>query len=82
METMEDPTVFDNPETQTVEFAVNSDAHIINNVETDSEPLVAEPTPKKNKVKRDDDEPIEMEIKAAKDGTGRGSPLMLEPRIL
>lgn len=67
METMEDPTVFDNPETQTVEFAVNSDAHIINNVETDSEPLVAEPTPKKNKVKRDDDEPIEMEIKAAKD---------------
>ncbi|MDD6781219.1 MAG: DNA translocase FtsK 4TM domain-containing protein [Prevotellaceae bacterium] len=56
---VEDPTVFDNPETQTVEFAVNSDVHIINKVETDNEA-----TPEEN---NDVEKPIDMEISAAKD---------------
>ena len=56
---VEDPTVFDNPETQTVEFAVNSDVHIINKVETDNEA-----TPEED---NDVEKPIDMEISAAKD---------------
>ncbi|MDD6111424.1 MAG: DNA translocase FtsK 4TM domain-containing protein [Prevotellaceae bacterium] len=56
---VEDPTVFDNPETQTVEFAVNSDVHIINKVETDNEATPEED----NYVEK----PIDMEISAAKD---------------
>lgn len=56
---VEDPTVFDNPETQTVEFAVNSDVHIINKVETDNET-----TPEED---NDVEKPIDMEISAAKD---------------
>ena len=56
---VEDPTVFDNPETQTVEFAVNSDVHIINKVETDNEA-----TPEED---NDVEKPINMEISAAKD---------------
>ena len=56
---VEDPTVFDNPETQTVEFAVNSDIHIINKVETDNEA-----TPEED---NDVEKPIDMEISAAKD---------------
>lgn len=56
---VEDPKVFDNPETQTVEFAVNSDVHIINKVETDNEA-----TPDEDK---DEEKPIDMEISAAKD---------------
>ncbi len=55
---VEDPTVFDNPETQTVEFAVNSDVHIINKVETDNEATPEED----NYVEK----PIDMEISAAK----------------
>ena len=56
---VEDPTVFDNPETQTVEFAVNSDVHIINKVETDNEATSEEDN--------DVEKPIDMEISAAKD---------------
>ena len=56
---VEDPMVFDNPETQTVEFAVNSDVHIINKVETDSE--------EKPKETQDEEKPIDLEISAAKD---------------
>ena len=56
---VEDPTVFDNPETQTVEFAVNSDVHIINKVETDNEATPGEDN--------DVEKPIDMEISAAKD---------------
>ena len=59
VKSVEDPTVFDNPETQTVEFAVNSDVHIINKVETDNET-----TPEED---NDVEKPIDMEISAAKD---------------
>ena len=63
IKTLEDPEVFDNPETQTVEFAVNSDVHIINNVENDNpktekQPLVTDGNDKKQ---------IDMEVEAAKD---------------
>ena len=63
IKTLEDPEVFDNPETQTVEFAVNSDVHIINNVEnddpkTEKQPLVTDGNDKKQ---------IDMEVEAAKD---------------
>ena len=46
VDAVEDPTVFDNPETQTVEFAVNSDVHIINKVETQNESDTANTTEK------------------------------------
>lgn len=61
VETVEDPEVFDNPETQTVEFAVNSDVHIINKVETDrqTEETLANDS--------NTEKPIDMEINAAKD---------------
>ena len=63
IKTLEDPEVFDNPETQTVEFAVNRDVHIINNVENDNpktekQPLVTDGNDKKQ---------IDMEVEAAKD---------------
>ncbi|MGN0283073.1 MAG: DNA translocase FtsK 4TM domain-containing protein [Prevotella sp.] len=59
---VEDPTVFDNPETQTVEFEVNGNAHIINKVETGNE------TPdEQGKAGKDADQPLDMEISAAKD---------------
>ena len=67
IETVEDPTVFDNPETQTVEFAVNSDTHIINNVETKNEPTYDDSGVVVKKRQKKDEEGIDMEIKAAKD---------------
>ena len=65
---VEDPDVFDNPETQTVEFAVNSDVHIINNVETDSgdEATTAEKATIKAAVS-DPNSQIDMEVSAAQD---------------
>lgn len=63
IKTLEDPEVFDNPETQTVEFAVNSDVHIINNVENDN------PKTEKQPLETDgnDKKQIDMEVEAAKD---------------
>ena len=63
IKTLEDPEVFDNPETQTVEFAVNSDVHIINNVENDN------PKTEKRPLETDgnDKKQIDMEVEAAKD---------------
>ena len=63
IKTLEDPEVFDNPETQTVEFAVNSDVHIINNVENDN------PKTEKQTLETDgnDKKQIDMEVEAAKD---------------
>ena len=63
IKTLEDPEVFDNPETQTVEFAVNSDVHIINNVEND------DPKTEKQPLETDgnDKKQIDMEVEAAKD---------------
>ena len=69
--TVEDPEVFDNPETQTVEFAVNSGAHIINNVETDNS-TTADKTAEKIK-NNTGDKPIEMEVEAAKDEEKAGA---------
>ncbi|MDD6863353.1 MAG: DNA translocase FtsK 4TM domain-containing protein [Prevotella sp.] len=63
IKTLEDPEVFDNPETQTVEFAVNSDVNIINNVENDN------PKTEKQPLETDgnDKKQIDMEVEAAKD---------------
>ena len=63
IKTLEDPEVFDNPETQTVEFAVNSDVHIINNVENDN------PKTEKQPLETDgnDKKQIDREVEAAKD---------------
>ena len=63
IKTLEDPEVFDNPETQTVEFDVNSDVHIINNVENDN------PKTEKQPLETDgnDKKQIDMEVEAAKD---------------
>ena len=63
IKTLEDPEVFDNPETQTVEFAVDSNVHIINNVENDN------PKTEKQPLETDgnDKKQIDMEVEAAKD---------------
>ena len=63
IKTLEDPEVFDNPETQTVEFAVNSDVHIINNVENDNPKTERQPL----ETDGNDKKQIDMEVEAAKD---------------
>ena len=63
IKTLEDPEVFDNPETQTVEFAVNSDVHIINNVENDNPKTEKQPP----ETDGNDKKQIDMEVEAAKD---------------
>ena len=63
IKTLEDPEVFDNPETQTVEFAVNSDVHIINNVENDNPKTARQPL----ETDGNDKKQIDMEVEAAKD---------------
>ena len=72
VDAVEDPTVFDNPETQTVEFAVNSDVHIINKVETQNESDTA------NTTENDDEKPIDMEINATMDEEKAGSKELVE----
>ena len=72
VDAVEDPTVFDNPETQTVEFAVNSDVHIINKVETQNESDTA------NTTDKDDEKPIDMEINATMDEEKAGSKELVE----
>ena len=72
VDAVEDPTVFDNPETQTVEFAVNSDVHIINKVETQNESDTA------NTTDDDDEKPIDMEINATMDEEKAGSKELVE----
>ena len=72
VDAVEDPTVFDNPETQTVEFAVNSDVHIINKVETQNESDTA------NTTEKDDEKPIDMEINATMDEEKAGSKELVE----
>ena len=63
IKTLEDPEVFDNPETQTVEFAVDSNVHIINNVENDSTKTEKQP----QETDGNDKKQIDMEVEAAKD---------------
>ena len=63
IKTLEDPEVFDNPETQTVGFAVNSDVHIINNVENDNPKTEKQP----QETDGNDKKQIDMEVEAAKD---------------
>lgn len=72
VDAVEDPTVFDNPETQTVEFAVNSDVHIINKVETQNESDTA------NTTEKDEEKPIDMEINATMDEEKAGSKELVE----
>ena len=72
VDAVEDPTVFDNPETQTVEFAVNSDVHIINKVETQNESDTA------NTTEKDEEKLIDMEINATMDEEKAGSKELVE----
>ncbi|MGM9697264.1 MAG: DNA translocase FtsK 4TM domain-containing protein [Prevotella sp.] len=72
VDAVEDPTVFDNPETQTVEFAVNSDVHIINKVETENE------SDTDNATENDGQKPIDMEINATMDEEKAGSKELVE----